>query len=151
MTVVAERTVLPPDNPADQGQLAQLADLVKDTDGDPTLIGSSGQRVQLPHSVYEVLVEVVTALRAGQAITVAPSARRLTTQEAADLLGISRPTLIGLLDTGKIAYEQPGRHRRIQIEDVISYRKQRRRDRHEALEELIHQTEELGLYDNDDV
>ena len=66
----------------------------------------------LPEEVYRVLVEVVEAMREGKAITLVPRTQRLTTQEAADFLGISRPTLVKFLEDGKIPYDQPGRHRR---------------------------------------
>ncbi|CAM3396702.1 Helix-turn-helix domain-containing protein [Kibdelosporangium persicum] len=108
-----------------------------------------GTVVHLPVAVYEVLSQVITAMRAGRAITVAPLAQRLTTQEAADLLGVSRPTLIKLLEDGKIPFEKPGRHRRIRLDDLLAYRDQRRQERREALDELVRQTEELGLYDDE--
>ncbi len=105
--------------------------------------------VHLPPAVYDVLSQVITAMRAGRAITVAPLAQRLTTQEAADLLGISRPTMIKLLDDGKLPFEQPGRHRRIRLDDLLAYRDERRRGRSEALDELARQTDALGLYDEE--
>jgi excisionase family DNA binding protein len=92
------------------------------------------------------LSQVITAMRAGRAITVAPLAQRLTTQEAADLLGISRPTMIKLLDDGKLPFEQPGRHRRIRLDDLLAYRDERRQERGKALDELVRQTDALGLY-----
>lgn len=79
----------------------------------------------------------------------APLAQRLTTQEAADLLGISRPTMVKLLDDGKLPFEQPGRHRRIRLDDLLTYRDERRRERGKALDELVRQTDELGLYDEE--
>jgi excisionase family DNA binding protein len=88
-------------------------------------------------------------MRAGRAITVAPLAQRLTTQEAADLLGVSRPTLIKLLEDGKIPFEQPGRHRRIRLDDLLAYRDRRRKERSEILDELVVQTQALGLYDDE--
>ena len=105
--------------------------------------------MHLPRAVYEVLSQVITAMRAGRAITVAPLAQRLTTQEAADLLGISRPTMIKLLDDGKLPFEQPGRHRRIRLDDLLTYRDERRQGRSEALDELVRQTDALGLYDEE--
>ena len=86
--------------------------------------------------------------RAGRAITVAPLAQRLTTQEAADLLGASRPTLVKLLDQGEIPYERPGRHRRVLLVDVLDYQDRCRRVRAGALDELVARTEDLGLYDD---
>jgi len=96
-----------------------------------------------------VLSQVIAAMRAGRAITVAPLAQRLTTQEAADLLGVSRPTLIKLLADGRIPFEQPGRHRRIRLDDLLAYRDRRRDERGKALDELVQQTEALGLYDDE--
>jgi hypothetical protein len=81
-----ERTVLPPD---DLDTLLDLARFLDAHDSSARLLGPEGYAVSLPAPVYDVLVQVVEALRAGRAITVAPLAPRLTTQEAADLLGVS--------------------------------------------------------------
>ncbi|MBG0815489.1 helix-turn-helix domain-containing protein [Planomonospora sp. ID82291] len=151
MTVLADRTVLPPSDPLDQGRVAMLAALVEHSAEDAVLVGPGGEQVQLPHQVYEVLVQVVEAMAAGRAITIVPSAQRLTTQEAADLLGISRPTLVRLLEEGEIPFEQPGRHRRIRLEDVLDYQRRRRSERRELLNEMIRRTEDLGLYEDEDL
>jgi excisionase family DNA binding protein len=113
------------------------------------LVTPDGSLAHLPPAVYQVLSQVITAMRAGRAITVAPLAQRLTTQEAADLLGISRPTMVKLLDDGKLPFEQPGRHRRIRLDDLLAYRDERRRERSKALDELVRQTDALGLYDEE--
>jgi excisionase family DNA binding protein len=120
--------------------------LTKDP-ADAAIVAPDGTLVHLPPAVYEVLSQVIAAMRAGRAITVAPLAQRLTTQEAADLLGISRPTVVKLLDDGRIPFEQPGRHRRIRLDELLAYRDQRRTERSKALDELVQQTEALGLYD----
>ena len=101
-----------------------------------SLVGPDGLLVDLPSEVYQVLIDVVEALHAGRAITVAPQLTRLTTMEAANLLGISRPTLVKLLEAGAIAFEQPGRHRRVRLADVLAYRDRRRQDRRQILGEL---------------
>lgn len=64
------------------------------------LLGPDGQTVPLPEEIFHVLVDIVSAMKIGKAITVAPVDQMLTTQEAADFLGISRPTLVKLLETG---------------------------------------------------
>jgi len=90
--------------------------------GEPTaLLGCEGQAVPLPTEAYTVLVYVAAWMRAGRAVTIAPLDQRLTTQEAADFLGISRPTLVKLLERGEIHFERPagGRHRRVRLTDVI--------------------------------
>ncbi|MPZ53477.1 MAG: helix-turn-helix domain-containing protein [Acidimicrobiia bacterium] len=70
-------------------------------------------------------------------VTIAALYHRLTTQEAAELLGISRPTLVKVLEDGEIPYEQPGRHRRIKLADVLEFRDQRSSKRREALDRMV--------------
>ncbi|MFI5844382.1 helix-turn-helix domain-containing protein [Catenuloplanes sp. NPDC051500] len=91
-------------------------------------------RVELPAEIYRVLRQVVEALHQGHAVTVAPITQTLTTQQAADLLGVSRPTVIKLLDDGKMPYERNGTHRRILLRDLLAYRDQRRAEQYAALE-----------------
>lgn len=71
---------------------------------------------------FEVLAEVAKQMRAGNAISVVPYAMMLSTQEAAEMLGISRPTLIRLLEQREIPYDKPNRHRRVKLADVLEYR-----------------------------
>jgi excisionase family DNA binding protein len=149
MAVTVDRPVLPPSDPAGRHELDELASLLTEDPGDAAMVAPDGTLVHLPPAVYEVLSQVIAAMRAGRAITVAPLAQRLTTQEAADLLGVSRPTLIKLLADGRIPFEQPGRHRRIRLDDLLAYRDRRRDERSKALDELVQQTEALGLYDDE--
>jgi len=95
---------------------------------------SVGEQVELPPEVYRVLRQVVEAMSKGLAVTVAPQAQTLTTQQAADLLGISRPTLIRLLEGGRIAFERVGTHRRVLLRDVLAYREVQREEQYRALE-----------------
>ncbi len=69
----------------------------------------------------------------GQGVTVIPQNALLTTQEAAGLLGISRPTLVRLLEDGEMPYEQRGRHRRIMLSDLLTYQQKMRQQRRESL------------------
>jgi excisionase family DNA binding protein len=111
------------------------------------LLGPDGEQVPLPQEVYQVLVEVVEAMRAGKVITLVPRTQRLTTQEAADFLGISRPTLVKLLQDGKIPFDQPGRHRRVLFTDLLAYQERRREHRRAALDRMTEDASEAGLYD----
>ena len=93
-----------------------------------------GDRVELPAELYGVLRQVVEALQQGLAVTVAPRTLKLTTQQAADLLGVSRPTVVKLLNDGRIPFERLGTHRRVLLPDLLAYRAQRRAEQYAALE-----------------
>jgi excisionase family DNA binding protein len=110
------------------------------------LVGPDGVRTPLPAAVYEVLHHVVLAMARGQAVTIAPHHQQLTTQEAADVLGISRPTLVKMLDDGLIPFSRPGRHRRVLLRDVLAYQQQRRMARQAAMDELVDISEESDAY-----
>lgn len=93
------------------------------------------EQVEIPGEVYRVLLQVIDAMSQGLAVTVMPESQRLTTQQAAELLGVTRPTLIRLLDAGKIPFERVGKHRRLFLHDVLDYREQRREEQYRFLEE----------------
>lgn len=98
------------------------------------LVGDGeGDQVELPESMYQLLRQVVDALTAGRAVTVAPRSTTLTTQQAADLLGVSRPTVVRLIDAGEIPAERPGTRRQVRLSDVLSYRERRRQGQYAAL------------------
>jgi excisionase family DNA binding protein len=140
---MATDTILPPRDPH---ALDALADALR-AQPRPRLVGADGGTTELPVEVYSVLVEVAEAMRRGRAITVAPVSQRLTTSEAADMLGISRPTLVKLLEDGEIPYEQPRRHRVLRLDDVLAFRERRRRHRRDGLDEMTRQAAADGLYD----
>ena len=81
----------------------------------------------------------------GNAVTLTPVHAELTTQEAADLLHVSRPFLIRLLDGKQINYRKVGRHRRIRFDDLMEYKQKTDAQRSEALDELVAQSQELGM------
>jgi excisionase family DNA binding protein len=93
-----------------------------------------GDRIELPAELYRLLRQVVEALQRGLAVTVAPQTMTVTTQEAADLLGVSRPTVVKLLGEHKIPYERVGSHRKILLRDLLEYRERRRAGQYAALE-----------------
>ncbi|WP_199444030.1 helix-turn-helix domain-containing protein [Umezawaea beigongshangensis] len=142
-----ERTLLPPGPGTPlRSALAHLLDRLPQ-EQKAALVGPDGTTTDLPDEVYRALREVVDALLKGKAITIAPHDTMLTTQQAADMLGISRPTLVKLLEDGEIPYQQPGRHRRITLADLVTYRQRARARRRRALEEMTRQADEDGLYD----
>jgi excisionase family DNA binding protein len=115
----------------------------------PRLTGPDGRSVELPDSMFQVLLQVAAAMKAGLAVTVAPHHLTLSTQEAADLLRISRTTLVRLLETGVIPFEKPSRHRKVRLDDLIEYRRRQRSQAELAFADMVADTERLGLYDAD--
>ena len=145
MTAMAERTVLPPEHP--EGLAGVLALLSPESAGRATLTGPDGTQLELPGEVFEVLREVVAALSQGLAITVTPHQTVLSTSEAAQLLGVSRPTLVRLLEAGEIPFDKPGRHRRVRLADLLAYQQRSRCKRAALLDQMVADAEEAGLYD----
>jgi excisionase family DNA binding protein len=96
----------------------------------------AGDQVEIPEEIHQVLLQVIESMRRGLAVSIAPQSKMLTSQNAADLLGISRPTLVKILDAGKIPYERVGAHRRVRLVDVMDYREQRRKEQYDTLEEM---------------
>ena len=92
-----------------------------------------GDQVQLPEEVYLALRKVVDAMRSGLAVSVVPHTTRLTTQQAADLLNVSRPTVVKLLDEDEIPFERVGTHRRVLLADLLDYRERRRERQYDVL------------------
>lgn len=136
-----ETTVMPAH---DSALLDQAAALLA-AEG-PVSLAAGGKSVALPPELRQLLGTVVRAMRRGQAVSLAPLSQQLTTQQAADLLGISRPTLIKLLEAGRIPYETPGRHRRLRLSDLLTFQEMRRAEQREALRELAQDAQDLGLY-----
>jgi excisionase family DNA binding protein len=147
MTAVLEsQTVLPPAK--DAPELASLATALEGPSG--ALVGPDGTETPLPDEVYRVLKSVVDAMSQGLAITVAPHNTQLTTQEAADLLNVSRPTLVRLLEDGEIPFQLRGRHRRVMLADIIEYQERARDKRRATLREMTQTTAEDGTDDTID-
>lgn len=111
------------------------------------LVGPKGESIALPENVFYVLERVVEVMARGDSITVVPVGREVTTQQAADLLNVSRQYLVRLLDEGRIPFRKTGKHRRLRIEDVLSFKETRDKDRRAGLRELSRMSEELGGYD----
>ena len=145
MTTAAEAGVIFP--PEDLSALLDLGRFLELHTEPGLLLGPDGEQAPLPEEVYRVLVQVVEALREGKVITIVPRTQRLTTQEAADFLGISRPTLVKLLEQGQIPFEQPGRHRRILFSDLLAYLERRGEEQRAALDRMTEEASDAGLYD----
>jgi excisionase family DNA binding protein len=115
--------------------------------GSPALVGADGERLELPPVVFRLLKEIVRNMQLGRAIVLIPENQQLTTQRAADLLGVSRPHLIKLLEAGELPHHKAGSHRRIYLKDMAAYQKRRDRERKAALNRIAKEAFESGLYD----
>ena len=112
--------------PADQGELSKIEDVLSGGgDGEFALVGPEG-RVAIPGSVHQILVQVIGAMQAGRAVTLTPQTRKLTTQQAADLIGVSRPTLVKVIESGELPCERVSNRRMVLLEDVLNYQQRRR-------------------------
>jgi excisionase family DNA binding protein len=101
--------------------------------------------VEIPAAVLPLLRQVLDQIADGTPVAVLDDDAELSTQQAADYLGVSRPFFIGLLDRGVLPFRKVGAHRRILARDVIDHRRRDQADRLKALEELAAQAQELGL------
>lgn len=134
--------------PHDRSSLVDLARFLESHPEPGLLIGLDGEQMPLPPEVCRVLRHAVEVMRQGKAALVAPQNLLLTTQEAADLLGVSRPTLVKLLEDGAIPFDQPNRHRRVRLQDVLDYGARRHAAQRAAFDELTEETSALGLYES---
>ncbi|WP_449430152.1 helix-turn-helix domain-containing protein [Pseudomonas putida] len=110
------------------------------------LVGETQREtVELPTFALRLLGEILSELALGNAVKVVPIHAELTTQEAADILNVSRPHLVKLLDQGALPHSKTGRHRRIKFADLMTYKQQRDQASRDAMDELAAQAQELGM------
>lgn len=115
---------------------AQISVTVEDTPDEPLV---------LPREAVELLAAMLAHLGAGRGVSIMPHNAELTTQQAADLLNVSRPYLIGLLEAGEIDYRTVGTHRRITFASLMDYKAKDDQRRREAADELTQLGQEMGL------
>jgi excisionase family DNA binding protein len=111
------------------------------------IVGPDGQEILIPESMFYVFERVAEVLARGDAITVLPVGQELTTQQAADILNLSRQYLVRLLDQGTIPFMRTGTHRRIRVDDLLAYKQRRDDERAATLDSLTEMSQEMGGYD----
>lgn len=138
-------------------QLARIVEVPKKKlrmSPQPRLVGPTGEQIPLPEPMFHLLARIAEVLARGDAVTIVPVGQELTTQQAADLLNVSRQYLIRLLDDdhNELPFTRTeGKHRRLRIEDVLAYKAKRDREREEGLDELVELTQAMGGYPELDV
>src|SRR5215210_3180046 len=116
-----------------------------ESEGQAKLVAPSGRSYELPHSVFSVLERVVAEMARGNAVKVLPVHAELSTQEAADLLNVSRPHLVHLLEQGEMKYRKVGTHRRVRLDELIVYKERRDAARLVALDEMARTAQGEGF------
>lgn len=137
----------------DQNTFKRVADdlaELPDTNRYKLVDDAQGVQVRLPPLLVRILVEAASQLAQGHAVAILRYEQELTTQQAANLLSVSRPYLIKLLENGQIRYHHVGSHRRIRMRDLLEYKQNRDCLRRDHLNEMVCVSESLGMYESDD-
>lgn len=101
--------------------------------------------ILIPVGALNLLVEILSQMANGRAVTIVPQHAELTTHQAAKLLNVSRPYLISLLNAGKLRFRRVGAHRRIRMADLVEYQKLEELESERVLEELAAEAQKLNL------
>ncbi len=115
---------------------AQALAIAMDIDDGLQIPGDNGDPVRIAPAIGQLIIELLSHVSNGSMVTLVPIGAILTTQQAADLLNISRPHLIKLLKEGKIEHHMVGTHRRIPLQALLSYRDEKRMKQNQTLNDL---------------
>jgi excisionase family DNA binding protein len=122
-------------NPPDTITLAILDPAVQDT------------HITIPSGMFQLMVNVLQSVSRGEPVTILPHSAELTTQEAANILRVSRPYLVKLLDEGTIPSRKVGIYRRVLLSDLLHFQKTEKQRQSSIMEELTKEAQDMGLYD----
>jgi excisionase family DNA binding protein len=133
-------------SPDEKSELRVLARALE-AHQESSLLGPENNLIPLPEPIHQVLLQAVRFLERGEGVMIFPSTQAVTTQSAADILGVSRQYLVQLLEDGKIPFHKVGTHRRVKLKDVFEYRRQRDARRRKALDDMAKEAVADGIYD----
>ncbi|WP_429500971.1 helix-turn-helix domain-containing protein (plasmid) [Robbsia andropogonis] len=103
-------------------------------------------RIEVPPATLQVLARLLSLMASQQTFLLSPADTELTTGQAADMLGVSRPFLVARLEAGDLAHRKVGRHRRLRLDDVLAYQRSMRRERSAAMDEMVEASETMDGY-----
>ncbi len=135
-----------PPQEAEKQQAAKLFRMLIH-DGRACLVGPDNSKMELPPSVYDLLVKVVENIQEGKAVILLPQLEEMSTQAAADMLGVSRQFFVRELESGKIPFHRAGSHRRIYLKDILDYKKKRDESRVESMNRMAQADQDAGIYE----
>ena len=107
--------------------------------------GGQHETALLPPAAVRLLLDMLGQIADGHAVSIVPVQAELTTQQAADMLNVSRPFLVGLMERGELPFHKTGTHRRVRFRHLLAYKSRLHEARHQALDELAQQGQELGM------
>ena len=123
----------------------KLAAIIGKDDKAQLCVFDGDEKFVVPVSAIPLLADILNHMAQGNAVSVVPIGHTLTTQQAADLLNVSRPFLVKLLEAGKIPFTKVGRHRRVKYQDLMAYMEQMDAQSRESADALTQSAQELGL------
>lgn len=138
--------IQPPKNEEELNEIIELVSKISNLD-QFVMMKADGQKIEIPSIVTKILYEIITILSKGGALTIIPMEKELTTQQSADILNISRPFLVNLLENGEIPFHKTGTHRKIYMKDLMAYKERNNNNRANKIAEIIKLTQEYDLYD----
>lgn len=149
MTTLAHRQLPPSAQDAAMARTSGqvLAHLVRQKRPVTLRVREAGQEkaLELPAGAVVMLMEILEAMAAGRGVMLIPENAELTTVQAADVLNVSRPFLIKLLEENVLPHRKVGKHRRIRMEDVMAYKANIDREREAVLDQLAREAQEQGM------
>jgi len=145
MKAAEKATTTLPISELDQRDVIKLYEAMRR--GKAKLVGPDGEVKQLPESLYSFLIELIGLLNEGKCVYIVQNQSKLTTVEAATMLGVSRQFFVSLLEKGDIPYHMVGTHRRIYAQDLVHYKAKRDGQRRSILKGLVDAELSEGLYD----